>query len=307
MDYHAVLEVSKNASKDEIEKAYRKLAVKYHPDRNPDDKDAVEKFKAVSEAYEILSGRKEQPQPRRQHHDIWDIFNQSFNVRPVKALPKLLIELQISFMEALKGCQKTATIYPSKYEVEKCSVCNGKGAKVVENGFWSSFDTCHACGGRGMSIKEDKNYKIEPTDLDIKLPAGCIITNHLILENHGHYFPENRGEVVVQLKVESHPFYFISNNYLCLKLPLTYSQLIKGGEFEIPTYKSKVNLKVPPGTNHNTKFRLAGQGIRGNDMYVVLNLLLPEIDKKILKKFEKIESSIGFTELEDYNKFVSCG
>ncbi len=125
-DYYEILEISRNADGNEVKKAYRKMALKYHPDRNPNDKEAEEKFKKINEAYQILSDKE-----KRQIYDtygkkglessgfgfsdmegsIFDIFNSvfggGFNTRPQRQdkYPRDLgVELQLSFNEAIFGC-----------------------------------------------------------------------------------------------------------------------------------------------------------------------------------------------------------
>ena len=172
-DYYELLGVAKNATQTEIKKAYRKLAVKYHPDKNPGDKESEEKFKALSHAYDILST----PQKRAQYdqfgesafqqgggsgfHDPGDIFRDVFggtfgdlfgdifgfggssgargNV-PRKG-HDLGYALKIDFMEAAKGTKKEIMINKS----EECDTCQGSGAKPG-----TKKKTCHQCGGSGQ-------------------------------------------------------------------------------------------------------------------------------------------------------------
>jgi molecular chaperone DnaJ len=169
-DYYEILGISKNASEEEIKKAYRKLAIKYHPDKNPDDKSAEEKFKEAAEAYEVLSNSE-----KRQHYnqfghagvggasggfggggmnmdDIFsqfgDIFGGSFggfggggrsSGRRVTRGTNLRVKVKLSLQDIANGVEK-------KLKVNKhvsCSTCSGSGAK---NG---QFETCRQCNGTG--------------------------------------------------------------------------------------------------------------------------------------------------------------
>ena len=169
-DYYEVLAVNKGASDDEIKKAYRQAAKKYHPDLHPGDKEAEEKFKEVNEAYEVLSDSEKKARydqfghagvdpnygaggagsPFGQDIDFGDIFSSFFggfggrrsaNPNAPRRGTDIETQLYISFEEAAKGCKKTV-----QYQaVSTCKDCNGTGA---EKG--TTPKTCTACGGRGQ-------------------------------------------------------------------------------------------------------------------------------------------------------------
>lgn len=169
-DYYEVLGVNKGASDDEIKKAYRQAAKKYHPDLHPGDKEAEEKFKEVNEAYEVLSDSEKKARydqfghagvdpnygaggagsPFGQDIDFGDIFSSFFggfggrrsaNPNAPRRGSDIETQLYISFEEAAKGCKKTV-----QYQaVSTCKDCNGTGAQRG-----TSPKTCSACGGRGQ-------------------------------------------------------------------------------------------------------------------------------------------------------------
>jgi molecular chaperone DnaJ len=192
-DYYSILEVQRNASIDEIKKAYRRLALKYHPDRNPGNKEAEEKFKKINEAYAVLSD----PEKRKAYdqfgsaafqqgggfqwsgdfsgfgnfEDIFeDIFGAFFGGSRSKRSTRgrdLIYDLEIEFEEAIKGATKTITLRSN----EVCSACGGSGAKShssivtcdecrgrgqisISQGFFSITRTCPKCGGSGRIVKE---------------------------------------------------------------------------------------------------------------------------------------------------------
>ena len=169
-DYYEVLGVNKGASDDDIKKAYRQAAKKYHPDLHPGDKEAEEKFKEVNEAYEVLSDKEKKARydqfghagvdpnygaggagsPFGQDIDFGDIFSSFFggfggrrsaNPNAPRRGSDIETQLYISFEEAAKGCRKTV-----QYQaISTCKDCNGTGAQKG-----TSPKTCSACGGRGQ-------------------------------------------------------------------------------------------------------------------------------------------------------------
>ena len=194
IEYYEVLGVKESASSDEIKKAYRKLAMKYHPDRNQGDKEAEEKFKQATEAYEVLSdsnkrqiydtygseGLKSRGYQGPDFEDIFssfgDIFGDIFgfgrgDARRSKHGPvrgaDLRYDLTITFMEAVHGASKDIEIERPDtcwtcegtglrpgYKAEKCSACNGRGQVVRAQGFFRMSTTCPHCRGEGEIIKD---------------------------------------------------------------------------------------------------------------------------------------------------------
>lgn len=189
-DYYEVLGVAKTASDDEIKKAYRKLAMKYHPDRNPDNPEAEEKFKEASEAYEVLSDGEKRSMYDRMGHGAFegggagggfsaeDIFSQFGDIfggafggggrgqQRQRRGSDLRYVMELSLEEAIKGTKKTITFSaPAPCEVcdgkgakdasdvTTCKTCHGAGQVRMQQGFFSVQQTCSTCRGTGKTIK----------------------------------------------------------------------------------------------------------------------------------------------------------
>jgi len=185
-DYYEVLGIERSASEEEIKKAYRKLAVKYHPDKNPGDKTAEEQFKELGEAYEVLND----PQKREIYnqyghaafdrrsggfgrgggfHDPFEVFREVFGggsifdelfgggrSDPTQAQrgDDLRYDMELTFEEAAHGCEKEITVT----KPERCDVCGGSGASAG-----SQVKTCPTCGGRGQVISSRGIFSIAQT------------------------------------------------------------------------------------------------------------------------------------------------
>ncbi|MBU0673793.1 MAG: molecular chaperone DnaJ [Proteobacteria bacterium] len=194
MDYYAILGIARSASADELKKAYRKIAMKYHPDRNPGDKEAEDKFKEAAEAYEVLRDAEKRKVYDRygkdglknsgysgpgNFNDIFssfgDIFEDLFGFNrgghpdttgPIKG-SDLRFDLTISFLEAVHGVEKEIEINRPDtcwtcegsgirpgHDAETCSACQGRGQVMRSQGFFSVSTTCPSCRGRGQIITE---------------------------------------------------------------------------------------------------------------------------------------------------------
>lgn len=316
-DYYEVLGVSKNASLDEIKQAYRKLALKYHPDRNP-SKDSEEKFKEISEAYEVLSD----PQKRETynqfghsglegafsrggfswsdfHHfddledifgDFGDIFSRfgidldifGTSTRSSRRGRDLEYELELTFLEAVSGVEKTITI-PRH---ETCNTCNGEGVKpgtkrhicptcngegqiFSSSGFFSIGRTCPKCYGEGSIIKSPcpeckgtRKVKID-RKLHVKVPAGVDTGMRLKIQGEGESGSAggHRGNLYVLINVKPHEIFQRDGLDLFCEVPISFPQAALGAEVNVPTLDGKAQLKIPEGTQSGRIFRLKGKGI----------------------------------------------
>src|SRR5436190_7559050 len=185
-DYYEVLAVEKTATDEEIKKAYRKLAVKYHPDKNPGDKTAEEQFKELGEAYEVLADDQKRAaydayghaafdrraaggSARGGFHDPFDVFREVFGGGSIfedlfgggshdPSQPQrgddLRYDMEITFDEAAHGCEKEISVT----KPERCEVCNGSGAEAG-----SKIRQCPTCGGRGQVISSRGIFSIAQT------------------------------------------------------------------------------------------------------------------------------------------------
>ncbi len=321
-DYYEVLGIERTVTVEEIKKSYRKLAVKYHPDKNPGDKAAEEKFKELGEAYEILSD----PDKRAlydQHghaafdrraggfgrgaggfHDPFDIFREVFGGggtifddlfgggRSDPTQPQrggdLRYDMEITFEEAAHGCEKEITVTKpercdvcdgtgaeSGSRVRSCPTCGGRGQVISSRGIFSIAQTCPACQGAGRVIEKpckachgagrrDRQSKIK-----LKIPGGVDTGSRLRSLGNGEAGLRGGppGDLYVVLHVKQHDIFQRDGDDLLCEVPVSFVQAVLGAEIEVPTLSGKAEVKIPPGTQPGTTFRLKGKGVKNVQGY----------------------------------------
>ena len=300
-DYYEVLGVSKGASDDEIKKAYRKLAKKYHPDMNPGDKEAEAKFKEVNEAYSILSDSEKRARYDQFGHAGVDPnygaggpgggfggFGGSSSGRrngPQKG-ESLRASLTITFEEAAFGCEKEINLN----RTEECEACHGSGAEpgttaetcpdcrgtgVVRvqqrtGGFaFSSTAPCSRCRGTGKIIHTPckacggSGSVKKSKRVTVSIPAGIDDGQAISLRGQGNAGKNGgpAGDLIVAVHVKPHPQFHRDGTTVLYEQPVTFYQAVMGAELEIPTIDGKVKYNLPAGTQTGTTFRLRGKGI----------------------------------------------
>jgi curved DNA-binding protein len=302
-DYYKILGVSKSASADELKKAYRKLAMKYHPDRNKDDKNAEARFKDISEAYAVLSDKE-----KRKQYDMFgsEGFQNRFSQEDIFRD----FDFGSIFREfGFEGGGRGRNIFSQIFE--------GMGQNNFRNGSSYFNSPFGAHGGMSKPLKgKDIVYELSLTleeafknsekvisyqtggnkqeSVSVKIPAGISTGKKLRLQGKGNPGLNRgpNGDLYIQIKVLDDLFF---------NMEIKYSEAVFGSEIEVPTIDNKtLRLKIPPGTQDNAKFRLKGYGMpsmndkgRG-DAYVIINISVP---KKLSKKQEELIRKISETGL----------
>jgi curved DNA-binding protein len=309
-DYYKSLGVSKSSSPEEIKKAYRKLALKYHPDRNKGDKSAEAKFKEISEAYAVLSD----PEKKKQY-DMFGAegFQSRFSQEDIfRGFDFGSIFNEFGFGGGGKGQNIFSQIFGGKGGANHYSF-HGEGSP-----FGSSTSGFR---GRRQAIKgQDLIYKLSLTleelakdsnktiayqvdghqeQVSVKVPAGIPSGYKLRLRGKGAASPYGGppGDLFVLIKVLDHPLFRREKDDLYIKQKIKFSESVLGTEIEVPTIdKKRLRLKIPPGTQNNAKFRLKGYGLphmkgggRG-DAYAEISIAVPQ---KINKKQRSIVESLS--------------
>jgi molecular chaperone DnaJ len=304
-DYYEILSVERTATDAELKSAYRKLALKHHPDRNPGNHAAEEKFKECAEAYAVLADPEKRAAYDRFGHagvsaaagaggfdpsvfsGLEDIFGNLGDVFGFGDLfgggrrrggpqrgADLRYDLEISFEESAHGTETPIQI-PRQ---ESCDACAGSGAAPGSSP--AVCNQCHSCRGAGRMTRERK--------LTVKIPAGIATGQQLRMTGEGEAGTGGgpHGSLYVVIHVQEHEFFRRDGLNLFCEIPVNYTTLALGGEIQVPTLDGIDEIKVPEGTQTGTTLRLRGKGMpdvngRGKgDLFATVQVQTP---KKLTK------------------------
>lgn len=304
-NYYEILGVSKDASQEDIKKAYRKLAIQYHPDRNPE---GAEKFKEIAQAYDTIGDENKRrdydnqlnnPFANRGGMSYDDFLSQMFgrqranpfsNGQKRKSAPDKIIKVQVSPIESYRGSDKTIH-YIRDYQCnicngsggdqQSCSTCGGAGFQVKT--FGTGFMTqqvrtaCGSCGGRGYTLVHrcyncgGNGVKPKSHEISVKLPIGVDNGQYLKLTDLGDFRNGEYGDLVIQIEVTNQDGFEKINQDLIYSLFLNLDEVQKD-KFTIPHPDGDLIMNAPNTFDTSKPLRLRGKGFPGGDMYVKLNV-----------------------------------
>ncbi|MBU0995541.1 MAG: J domain-containing protein [Proteobacteria bacterium] len=278
-DYYSVLGVDKTATPEEIKKAYRKLAMKYHPDKTKGDKTAEEKFKKISEAYAVLSDSK-----KKQEYDTFGStgFQQRYSQEDIFR--------NFDFSDIFRdlGFGGFSTGFGGRGRRQQ----HIKGSDLI---YEIPLTLEEVAAGTNKTISLQHGGRSE--QVSIKIPKGMIEGKKLRLAGKGEAGPfgGSPGDLFIKAKMIKDPVFEAEGYDLFIDKTVKISEALMGTEVSIPTVKGKeVALKIPQGTQHKTKMRLAGMGLpkmnstEKGDLFVRIHLKIPkkltEEQKKAIEK-----------------------
>ena len=298
-DYYKILGISKTASDNDIKKAYRKLAMKYHPDHTKGDKSAEEKFKTISEAYAVLSDKEKRKQYDtfgstgfRQRYSQEDIFR-GFDFSD---LFKGSGFGRANFSNGRSGDRHFSfgneTLFGGHSGQQAAQL---KGSDLV---YELSLTLQEIATGTTKTISFQHGGHSEK--ITVKIPQGMISGKKLRLAGKGEPSPYggHSGDLYIKSKILDDPVYSVKEYDLYINQEIKLTEAILGTKISVPTIDGKnLSLKIPSGIKHKTKMRLSGHGLpyakdkgKGN-LYVVVHINMPkeltEEQKKLIKKLAK--------------------
>src|SRR5205807_1062974 len=269
-DYYGALGVKKNASAEDIRKAFRKLVRKYHPDVNPGDKTAEEKFKGISEANDVLSDPK-----KRKIYDQLGFYSDNIDPAAAEAYARGGPTGAGGF-GGFPGGQpqgggpggQGAQFDFGGFDFSDMFECGGKGTITQTSGRMKFNVPCPRCQGTGKNISvcqvcggEGTVDRTEP--LEVRIKPGTRDGQRIRLAGKGNAGPHGGvpGDLYVIIRTGDHPIFRREGDDIYLTVPVTVTEAALGAKIEVPTIDGRTLLKIPPGTQCGQKLRLREKGV----------------------------------------------
>ncbi len=297
-DYYKILGVDRNASESEIKKAYRKLAMKYHPDHTKGDKQAEEKFKEISEAYAVLSDKE-----KRKQYDTYGEagFHQRYSQEDIFKdfdFSQILREFGFGSAFSDRGGRVRFSFGGSPFGTSFSGQQSGvKGADLV---YELPLTLEEVASGTTRTVTLQHQGKTE--NVAVKIPKGMISGKKLRLAGKGEpgAYGGPAGDLYIKSKVLPHSVFQVDGYDLVVNRNIKLTEALLGTKISVPSIDGRqLNLKIPPGTRHKTKMRLAGHGLprmkgggRG-DLYVVIHVEMPRSLNDKQKEFIRQLAATG--------------
>lgn len=299
-DLYEVLGVKKSATESEIRKAFLKLAKKYHPDVNPNDKVAEQKFKEVNLAYEVLKDAK-----KRQHYDQMKAMGANpFAQGAGRAAgwaggpgmgPQDFSDLGLGdLFEEIFNSGAFGGRASQRRRGTAGPFGGGFSQKGADREAGISISLVEAANGGEKLIEFNDGRK-----LSVKIPEGIESGTKIKLSGQGDKGISGgpSGDLILNVEILPHPYFVREKSNIILKLPVSFPEVVLGTEVEVPTLSGKVHLKIPKGVSSGQRLKLARKGIRSTktgqkgDQFVEIQIKIPkEISKAYEEAAEKLKS-----------------
>ncbi len=301
-DYYEVLGVPRNADAPTLKRAYRERALQYHPDQNPNNPDAEARFKELTEAYAVLSDPDKRANYDRRgfaadgaeagvdfgaFSEIFDnLLGDLFGRKKARTEGRdLRYTLEVTFEEAALGAKRSIKV-PGKQPctdcegsgakggmagTKTCPACDGKGEQRVQQGFFAVGKRCSQCFGKGRLVVtvcptcKGEGLRTVEREFEVQVPAGVEDGATRKLSGHGEpgHGGGATGDLNIHIRVLEHPIFKREGDVVVVEVPLGFAEAAAGGTISVATLDGPVEMKIPPGTQSGTLFRLRGRGLKG--------------------------------------------
>jgi curved DNA-binding protein len=289
-DYYEALGVPRDASSEDIRRAYRKLARQYHPDVNKEP-DAEDRFKEISEAYEVLRD----PEKRERYDRLGANWKAGEDVSGAAGFGGFgqqggFEDVRVDFGTGGFGGGDFSDFFESFF-----SGSRGRRRTAGFDGFSTrgsdrevtldlTLEEAAAGGTRRMSLADGRSY-------EVKIPAGVRDGQLIRLSGEGGEGVGGgpAGDLLLRVRIKPHPRFKLRDRDLYVTLPLTPWEAALGASVEVPTLTGTTQVKVPPGSSSGRRLRLRGQGLQGGDLYATVSIKVPkQLSKKERDLFEEL-------------------
>ncbi len=324
-DYYEILGISKEAAADEIKRAYRALARKYHPDLNPGDKAAEEKFKLIGEAYDVLSDadKKSQYEEYSRYWNQKGFFGSNRSKRSGRTskaeaeysafedfdnfVEQLLKRHQAGEPEIwaappepaarIRTASTTERINPERRDRSKSTQSvRGRRYKTqppapsrrdAEADLTVPLEKAYAGGRERVRLEDGRS-------LEVSMPPGMVTGQRIRLKGQGI----DGGNLYLRIEVKPHDYFTLQASDIYCRLPITPSEAVLGGTLAVPTLSGRINMMIPPGVQSGQRLRLSGKGYpMGPGLYgdqiVELEVVIPKVlddeEKALYQELRNLE------------------
>jgi curved DNA-binding protein len=311
-DYYTILGISKSATAEEIKRAFRQLARKYHPDVNPNDKSAEEKFKEVNEAYEVLSDT-----DKRQKYDQFGQYWKQSGAAPGgrSAYSYSSSGPGAGFDDFEFGRYGSFEDFINELLGRQGGGFGGGYGGGRQSNPFGGFQNPPGGGGAAgagpqldmetgltLSLKEafngvEKRLSIGAETISVRIPAGAKQGSRIRVRGKGRPSPflvSERGDLYLNVEIAAHSFWQLDGKNLTCELPISPDEAALGAQVEVPTLEGSVTMSIPAGIRSGQSLRLRGKGWkdtkghRGDQMVKVMIIVPKELSEAEKALYEKL-------------------